>query len=67
MTAGSIVLLIVLVLMLVLYPVMMMRKNKKEQERQKTLIESLKPGEYVLTYSQPLNACDAIYALQDSS
>ena len=51
MTTGNIVLLVVLVLMLVLYPVMMMRKNKKEQERQKTLIESLKPGEYVLTYS----------------
>jgi hypothetical protein len=24
-------------------------------------------SEYVLMYSQPLKACDAIYALQDSS
>ena len=51
MTTGNIVLLVVLVLLLILYPVMMMRRNKKEQEKQKMLIESLKVGEYVLTYS----------------
>ena len=29
----------------------MMRRNKREQEKQKELINSLKPGEFVLTYS----------------
>lgn len=51
MATENIVLLVVLALLLILYPVMMMRRNKKEQEKQKMLIESLKVGEYVLTYS----------------
>lgn len=51
MSSGNIILLVVLVALLVLYPVLMMRRNKREQEKQRQLIESLKPGEYVLTYS----------------
>lgn len=51
MQTGNIILLVVLVLLLVLYPVLMMRKNKREQEKQKELVDSLRPGEYVLTYS----------------
>ena len=51
MSNMNIVLIVVLVALLVLYPVLMMRRNKREQEKQRQLIESLKPGEYVLTYS----------------
>ena len=51
MSSGNIILLVVLVALLVLYPVLMMKRNKREQEKQRQLIESLKPGEYVLTYS----------------
>lgn len=50
-SGGDIALLVVLVLLLVLYPVMVFRRNKKEQTKQKELIENLKVGEYVLTYS----------------
>lgn len=50
-SAGNIVLLVVLALLLILYPVLMVRRNKKEQEKQKQLTDSLKTGEYVLTYS----------------
>lgn len=51
MGTGNIILIVVLVLLLVLYPVLMMRKNKREQEKQQQLVNSLKAGEYVLTYS----------------
>lgn len=50
-SAGNIVLLVVLALLLILYPVLMVRRNKREQEKQKQLTDSLKTGEYVLTYS----------------
>lgn len=48
---GDIILLVVLLALLILYPVLMIRRNKKEQQKQKELVESLKVGEYVLTYS----------------
>lgn len=47
----SIVLFAVLIILIVLSPIFMMRRNKKEQEKQKSLISSLKKGEYVITYS----------------
>ena len=48
---GDIILLVVLLALLILYPVLMIRRNKKEQQRQKDLVDALKVGEYVLTYS----------------
>lgn len=51
MTTGNIILLVVLGLLLVASPILMTRRNKREQERQKQLIDSLKIGDFVLTYS----------------
>lgn len=51
MEIGNIILIVVLGLLLVMYPVLMFRRNKREQEKQKVLVESLKVGEYVITYS----------------
>ncbi|MDD3397396.1 MAG: preprotein translocase subunit YajC [Clostridia bacterium] len=51
MDIGNIILIVALLGLLVMYPIMMFRKNKKEQERQNTLIDSLKVGQYVITYS----------------
>lgn len=51
MNPASIVLMVVVLLLLVLYPILMMRRNKREQEKQKQMVESLRVGEYVLTYS----------------
>ena len=51
MTPGNIVLLVVFVLLLVMYPILMSRRNKAAIQKQQELIDSLKPGTYVLTYS----------------
>jgi len=51
MELGNIVLIVVLGLLLIMYPVLMFRRNKREQEKQKALVDSLKVGEYVITYS----------------
>ena len=48
---GNIILLIVIAVLLVLYPIFLFMKNKKEQDKQKNLIDNLKVGEYVITYS----------------
>ena len=48
---GNIALLVLLLGLLILYPILMIRRNKKEQQKQKDLVDSLKIGEYVLTYS----------------
>lgn len=50
-TTASIILLVVLGLFVVMYPLLIARRNKREQEKQANLINSLKKGEYVLTYS----------------
>lgn len=50
-TTENIILFAVLLGLLILYPVLMVRRNKKEQEKQKNLINGLKKGEYVITYS----------------
>ena len=48
---GSTGTIIMLVLMFIAYPILISKKNKREQERQQQLINSLKKGEYILTYS----------------
>lgn len=48
---GNIVMLIVLAAILLLFPIYLFVRNKKEQKKQVDLIENLKVGEYVITYS----------------
>ena len=48
---GNIILLIIIAVLLVLYPIFLYFRNKKEQDKQKSLIDGLKVGEYVITYS----------------
>lgn len=51
MDGQGLILIIVLIALLVIYPFLMSFRNKKEQQKQTAMANSLKKGDYIITYS----------------
>jgi preprotein translocase YajC subunit len=51
MTDQGIILIAILVALLIIYPFLMSFRNKREQQKQITMANSLKKGDFIITYS----------------
>jgi len=51
MTDQGIILIAILVALLVIYPFLMSFRNKREQQKQMSMANSLKKGDFIITYS----------------